>query len=179
MKKKIILTICLLISITFFSGMTYSFFNSSANMKSTNQSIANFIFETEKVDYIELGINEFLPGDKKEFLFSVTNALEEKTSDVTIEYQLLIKTYHFIPTIINLYSIVDEKEELIATCDEPINRDSENKVVCKLPIETLEKGKVMKDDYKLEVIFPVEYNDVIYSELVDYINIDIESWQKL
>ena len=35
------------------------------------------------------------------------------------------------------------------------------------------------DDYKLVISFPQEYNDVLYSNLVDYMSIEIESWQKI
>lgn len=179
MKKKIIITVILLISISFFSGITYSFFNSNAKMKSTNQGIANFIFEAKKVDTIQLDLNELVPGDKKEYLFSVTNANSSKVSDVTIEYQMKIKTYHFIPTVIKLYTVKGEKTDFLAECNETPTRDSNNMVVCNMPTETLETGSNIVNDYKLEIEFPSEYNDVMYSNLVDFISIDIESWQKL
>jgi hypothetical protein len=34
------------------------------------------------------------------------------------------------------------------------------------------------DNYKLKVTFPSQYNGEVYSDLVDYINIEIKSWQK-
>lgn len=179
MKKKIFLIIILVISVTFFSGITYSFFNSSATFKSTNQGIASFVFETNKVDYIELNINDIVPGDEKEYLFSVTNSKEDIISDVTTEYQLTIKTYHFIPLNINLYLIEEEKEILIGKCDETSSRNSNNELVCNMPLKVLNKSEKSNDDYKLKISFPSEYNDISYSNLVDYINIEIESWQKL
>ena len=179
MKKKIMVTIILLICISFFSGITYSFFNSSSKMRSTNQGIANFIFEANKVDEIQLQLNELLPGDKKEYLFSVTNSNSSKISDVAIEYQIKIKTYHFIPTVIKLYTMEGEAATFLEECNETPTRDSNNMVVCNMPIETLERGSKISNDYKLEIEFPSEYNDVIYSNLVDFISIDIESWQKI
>ncbi len=179
MKKKIILIMFLAIVVTFFSGVTYSFFNSKADFKSTNQGIASFVFETNKVDYIELDINNLVPGDEKEYLFSVTNSKGEKISDVTVEYQLRIKTYHFMPLTINLYKIEGETEKLIGNCDETVTRNSENELICNMPIETLKKTEEEVNDYKLKIGFPIEYNDISYSNLVDYINIEIESWQKI
>ena len=35
------------------------------------------------------------------------------------------------------------------------------------------------DDYKLKIKFPSEYNDEIYSNLVDFISMEIKSWQKI
>ena len=179
MKKKILLVMILIIFVAFFSGITYSFFNSSAKSKSSNQGIASFIFETKKVDNIELDLSGLVPGDEREYSFSITNAKEEKTSDVTIEYQILIKTYHFIPLTISLYSVDESGEQLIDECDETFGRNEEKELVCNMPIETLQKSELGNKIYKLKVIFPENYNDLKYSNLVDYLNIEIESWQKI
>lgn len=178
-KKKITMIILLGIFVIFLTGITYSLFTSGAKMLSTNQGIAGFIFETENLDSIDLDLTGLKPGDKKEYLFSVTNAKKEKTSDITVDYQLTIKTYHFMPTIINLYKIKEDKDELVGTCDETASKNSENKWVCNMPISTLENSKEEKDDYKLEISFPSEYNDVSYANLVDFIGIEIQSWQKI
>lgn len=179
MKKKIYLIIILIVLVTFFSGITYSFFHSNATLDSTNQGIASFIFETNNLDQIDLNLNNLKPGDEREYLFSVANTSEEKTSDVTLEYQLSIKTYHFIPITIDLYKITETEEKLIGKCDETYARNSENELVCNMPINTLNNSQQEKDDYKLKIIFPLEYNDFKYSNLVDYIKIEIESWQKV
>ena len=179
MKKKVMLIIILGVLITFLTGITYSLFTSKATMISTNQGIASFIFETNKVDYINLNLNNLLPGEEKEYLFSVTNSNELRVSDVTIEYQLSIKTYHFIPLTIDLYKIIDEKEELVGACDEGSDRNDDNELVCKMPIETLENAEEQTINYKLKITFPTKYNDISYSNLVDYINIEIDSWQKI
>ena len=42
-----------------------------------------------------------------------------------------------------------------------------------------ERLKESKNNYKLRISFPEEYNDEIYSNLVDYIDIEIKSWQKV
>ena len=179
MKKKFYLIMFLIVLITFFSGITYSFFNSDAAMASTNQGIASFVFETNNLDHIDLDLNGLVPGEEKEYLFSVTNSNELRVSDVTIEYQLSIKTYHFIPLTIDLYKIIDEKEELVGACDEGSDRNDDNELVCKMPIETLGNAEEQTINYKLKITFPTKYNDISYSNLVDYINIEIDSWQKI
>ena len=78
-----------------------------------------------------------------------------------------------------MYQIIDEKEEYVASCDETYTRNSENELVCNMPINTLNNSEEEIDDYKLKITFPIEYNDFKYSNLVDYINIEIESWQKI
>lgn len=179
MKKKIYLIIILIMLVTFFSGITYSFFHSSATMVSSNQGIANFIFETSNLDQISLNLNDLKPGDEKEYLFSVTNSNDDVISDVTIEYQLSINTYHFIPITINLYKVNETEDKLIGTCDETSARNSSNELVCNMPIGVLANSEEQIDNYKLKIVFPSEYNDIVYANLVDYINIEIDSWQKI
>lgn len=179
MKKKIYIVIILMMLITFFSGMTYSFFNSSTTFTSSNQGVAKFIFEATKLDEIDLNLSGLMPGVTNEYSFSVTNTDSNYVSDVVIEYQLCIKTYHFIPITIDLYKIENGEEKLIGKCDEKVSRDSNNELICNMPINTLSNFNGQTDDYKLKISFPIEYNDYIYSNLVDYINIEIESWQKI
>lgn len=180
MKKKILLIVLLGILVTFLSGITYSLFNSRTTMISTNQGIASFIFETNNLDHIDLNLDGLVPGDNREYLFSVTNTnKKDKTSEVTVEYKLIIKTYHFMPLTINLYKVNEEEGTLVGTCDETAARNADNELVCSMPIRTLKNTIEQIDDYKLIITFPSEYNDVSYSNLVDYIDIEIESWQKL
>ena len=180
MKNKVILIIILGVLVTFLSGITYSLFTSKATMISTNQGIASFIFEANNLDHIDLDLNGLVPGDNKEYLFSVTNTNEKKkTSEVTIEYKLIIKTYHFMPLTINLYQVGEEEDALVGKCDESAARNANKELVCAMPLETLQNAIEEKDDYKLVISFPSEYNDVLYSNLVDYMSIEIESWQKI
>lgn len=179
MNKKVFFVILLATLIVFFSGITYSFFNSTAKLSSSNQGIASFIFETQNLEKIELALDGLKPGDKKEFLFSVTNKKKEKVSDVTVEYRLKIKTYHFIPLVINLYKMENDKETFIGACDETASRNTDNELVCNMPIDILSNTMEQINNYKLKIDFPSEYNDISYSNLVDFINIEIDSWQKI
>ena len=179
MRKKIYLIVFLIVLVTFFSGITYSFFNSNVNIASTNQQIASFIFDANSLDSIDLNLSDFKPGDEKEYSFSVTNTTNNSTSDVTVEYELSIKTYHFMPLTIDLYLVNEEKDEYIGSCDETALRNSENELVCNMPIRTLVNSKQQIDNYKLKITFPSKYNDISYANLVDYINLEIKSWQKI
>ena len=179
MRKKVYIIIILMMLGTFFSGMTYSFFNSSTTLTSSNQGIASFVFETNSLDRIDLDLNGLIPGEKREYLFSVTNTRDGVISDVTAEYQLSIKTYHFMPLTIELYQVTEEGDVIFGVCDETSARNSSNELVCNMPISTLVNSKTQVDNYKLKIAFPEEFNDVSYSNLVDYLNIEIDSWQKI
>jgi hypothetical protein len=107
------------------------------------------------------------------------NNKENKVSDVTVEYQLIIKTLHFIPLNINLFEIKDEKDVFVGTCNETPSRNEKKELVCNMPVKEFKKNQKQQVDYKLKIEFPSEYNDEMYSNLVDYIKIEVESWQKI
>lgn len=68
-----------------------------------DQNIAKFIFNTKQLDEINIPLLDIKPGENKEYLFSVANNENGNKSDVDFEYQIIIKTYHFVPLEINLY----------------------------------------------------------------------------
>ncbi len=161
--------------IVFSLGITYSVFQSTAEIYIEDQSIAKFIFNTEKVSEIDLPIIDIKPGESKEYLFSVANNLNDSISDVSFEYQITIKTYHFAPFEITLY----KNDELIGVCDESYSRNENKELICNMPVVKLDHIEEINDSYKLLVSFPVEYSDSVYAGLVDYINLEIKSWQLL
>ena len=128
---------------------------------------------------INLNLKDMVPGVNSQYDFSVKNSKNDKVSDVTIEYQITIKTYHFIPLEINLYQIVNNEEVYIGTCDESYTRNEDNELVCNMPIKEMVKSTNTMDNYRLKLNFSSEYSDIKYSDLVDFINIEINSWQKI
>ena len=99
---------------------------------------------------------------------------------------MLIKTYHLVPIDIELYKVIDEEnEELVIKCNEECldneecQRNEEHELVCESPLQEMGHSSEVLDNYKLKVIFSSEYNDPVYADLVDYLNIEIKSWQKL
>ena len=173
MKYKIMIILASLIAITFFSGITYSIFNSNSNLI-VDQKIAKFVFEAQKLDHLELQLDSLTPGSSKEYLFEVTNTNEVK-SNVTLNYQLTIKTFHFMPLVIELY----KGEDLIMTCDESYSRNDNNELVCNSLVQEMLNDTEVLDSYKLKIIFPSEYNTLEYADLVDFLDIEIKSWQKI
>lgn len=173
--KIIIMLVCAIVLVCG-SGITYSLFTSNTKLIA-NQEIAKFIFNAAKTDLIELPIADLNPGDSVDYTFNVANTLDNATSEVTINYQMTIKTYHFMPLEIKLYKVTSEEETLILTCDETYSRNEDNQLVCNTENQKMSHDTEVLDNYKLEVIFPEEYNSEIYTDLVDYIDIEIKSWQ--
>ena len=178
MKKKIVISLVVIISILFISGITYSKYTSNASLAVTNQFLAKFIFDAEETDSISLPMTSLNPGDEESYTFSVTNNKDNKRSNVDIEYSIRLETFHFMPLDIKLYKVLDDKEELVLNCDESYSRDDENKLICNSSPLTLSYSEDVKDDYKLVVSFSEEYNSLEYTDLVDYIDISIKSYQK-
>lgn len=175
--KKIMIVIFLPLLI-FGAGITYSIFNSNTNLTG-EQNIAQFIFNTERLNELELPITDLNPGDEKVYEFSISNNKDGKVSATTIEYQLTIKTMHLIPLDIELYKMNGSLEELVLKCDENYTRNTENELVCNVITMRMDYSSELTDNYKLKLKFPSEYSSEQYSNLVDYINIEIKSSQKL
>lgn len=175
MKYRVVIIVILFSLIICFSKITYSLFHSEAFFSLENMEIAEFIFETKRTDHIELDFADLKPGDNKEFSFQVSNTKDKNITNVTTEYQITIKTFHFMPLIIELY----KDNERVMTCDEKYKRNTDNALVCDSKIWELEHQTEKIENFKIKVSFPVEYNSPEYTELVDYIDLDISSWQKV
>jgi len=176
MKRKVMIILALILGTTFLAGIAYSAFFSSATLNVSDQKIAKFIFNAKTSEKIELPLVDIKPNMKEEYLFSVTNSEEEKISNVTINYQISIKTFHFIPLNIKLYKENEKEPKLV--CDESYSRNEDNILVCSSSLQELKHNSKKLDNYKLEIEFPNEYNESDYADLVDFMDIEIKSWQK-
>ena len=174
MKNRIIIIVILLCLIPFCFKITYSLFTSSASLSISNGEIAEFIFEAKRTNHIELEFDNLKSGENREYEFQVSNTKDDNITNVTTQYQITIKTFHFMPLLIELY----KNDELVMTCDEKYSRNPDNALVCNSDIWELEHDSTKTDDFKIKISFPSEYNSLEYTELVDYIDIDISSWQK-
>lgn len=70
-----------------------------------------------------------------------------------------------------------KEETIVGACNETYSRNQNNELVCNMPVSSIDYITEKTDNYKLAINFPEEYNDSIYSGLVDYINLEIKSWQ--
>lgn len=160
------------------SGITYSLFTSNSKLV-VNQRVAKFVFNAKKTDLIELPITNLNPGDATDYTFQVANTKNSKQSEVTINYQIILKTFHFMPLSIELYKVENGQENKILTCDETYSRNEDNQLLCNTEVQSLSHDSEKLDNYKLKIVFPSEFNTENYTELVDYIDIEIKSWQAI
>lgn len=177
MKRRIVLIIMFGFLNILLVGVTYSFFKSDSGLFA-NQDIAKFVFEAEETSTISVPLTDLSPGDTVSYTFDVTNNVDDVVSQVTINYQCVIRTYHLMPLEIKLYK-TGSVEELILTCDETFGRDNDNQLICNSLIQEMPYDNKVSDSYRLDIVFSEKYNNSDYSDLVDYIDIDIRSWQDL
>ena len=175
MKSKVLIIVILFCLILCFSKITYSLFRTETTFLVGNKEIAEFIFETKRTDHIELDFNDLKPGDSKDFMFQVSNTKDNNVTNVTTEYQITIKTFHFMPLLIELY----KGNDVVMVCDDKYSRNVDNSLVCNSPVWEMGHNASETDSFKIKVSFPMKFNSYEYTELVDYIDIDISSWQKI
>jgi len=175
MKYKVLISIIIIEFLVLSLGLTYSYFNTNSTANTVDQRLAHFVFDTETLDRLELPMIDLSPGVENSYNFSISNTSNDITSDVSIVYELTILTPHYTPLIIELY----KDEELILSCDETYSRNENNELVCNSSPLELSHDDEYSDDYLLKVTFDQEYDDEEYSNLADYINIDIKSYQKV
>lgn len=175
MKYRVLIIVVLFCLILCCSKITYSLFHSENFFSIDDMEIAEFIFETKRTDLIKLNFADLKPGDSQEFTFQVSNTKDNSITNVTTEYRITIKTFHFMPLLIELY----KDDDIIMTCDEKRSRNTDNALVCNSKIYELDHKTKEIANYKIKVSFPKEFNSQEYTELVDYIDLDISSWQKI
>lgn len=178
MKKRILIIMIFFIVLLFGTGITYSYFISNGILNSTPKSIAKFIFNAVELDELNLPLADLKPGDSSDYLFSVSNTYDGEVSNVTIGYRLSIKTYHLVPLEIKLYNN-DNNEELLDCRENVYSRNVYNELVCTTSDIVMSHVDSILDNYKLTINFPNNFNDQKYAGLVDYIKIEINSWQRI
>jgi len=178
-KSEKLIILGILIVLTLGVGIAYSIFLTTGDFSTTDQGIAKFIFNADEVDAISVPLYNLIPGDTKNYLFSISNSNDSFISEVTVEYQIIVKTYHFIPLNINLYEVGEVSDTLIMECDESYTRSTTNILICNAPLGQMSHDDEYTNEYRLEIVFPNQYNDYSYSGLIDFIDLEIKSWQKV
>lgn len=182
LKKKIILILILIYILIFGVSTSYSMYVDKTEAKTENLEFAKIIFNNEELDELSLPINNLIPGNSLDYKFKISNNKNGIRSEINIGYYITVETYHIIPTTIRLYS-TDEEEKLVLDCNESnYTRNHENKLVCKTPNFNLNYQTDSINSYKIKITFNDLNNEgktwsEDYSDLIDFIDIKINSWQ--
>ena len=173
MKKRILIIIIMfmLISVT---GITYSLYTNMIK-KEIPISLASFSVGVERKEALDIELSDLEPGSVNRYDFSVLNNVDENMSDVSILYNIVLKTGNYIPLDIKLY---DSSNNILFDSSKEKSYE-DNELMLKTEDIIMPYSNSVKNDYVLEVTFPEEYSGEEYSGLVDYINLTIEATQKI
>ena len=126
-------------------------------------------------------VNNIIPGEDLEYDFIVANNKDGIRSEINIGYTISIITFKILPVKIELYN--DSIDKPILECNETnFDRNEENKLVCTTEEYSLDYSNDNTNKYKVKISFE-EYNEENeiwtedYSELIDFVDIKINSWQ--
>lgn len=179
-KKKIILILLLVYILIFGVNTTYSKYNSSGDA-TVELNFAKIIFNNQEIDSLSLPISDLVPGESLEYKFMVSNNKDGIRSEINIGYSITIETFKIIPVNIELYNTKDETP-ILSCNDEDFERNAENKLICNSEEFILDLNNDNTENYILKISFDKynQNNDIWteeYSELIDFIDIKINSWQ--
>ena len=179
-KKKIILILLIAYVLIFGINTTYSMYKSRSD-SNVELSFAKIIFNNKELNNLSLPINNLIPGESIEYKFMVSNNKDGNISEIDIGYSIIIETFNIIPVNIKLYNVNDE-EPLMECNKDNFNRNTENKLICNTENFQLKYNEATTNEYKLVISFDEHNNNHEvwsdeYSDLIDFIDIKINSWQ--
>lgn len=185
MKKKCLIIVLIVINIVIIGfKSTLSSYFSTGSGKTKNLTFAKIVFNNKETSDLGLSLGNLNPSQVKEYTFQVSNYKDGAASETNIGYNISLETFHFIPTVIELYkkNEVTNDYEFVLSCDENSKRNEENKIVCTSREYSLNYKKNQNDDFLVKVIYQsTNFNQEPWSDeyanLTDFIDIKIHSWQ--
>ena len=174
--KLIILIMCFLIVLRIFA-LVLSKYESEAN-SDANVDIAFYLFN-EDFKQMTLNLDKIFPKeDEYIYIFSIGNEEQGKTPEIDIEYDLTIRTTTNLPLTYELY-INDNTESIIQTNE--IEQDQDGTYFRKITTNTenLYYQEPKTNIYSLVVKFPESYNNKEYQDIIEMLEITIDSKQMI
>jgi len=182
MKKKIIVILILIYLLMYGIKTSYSMYNDYKSGRVNDLTFAKIIFNNEEMTELSLPIDNVFPGNSLDYKFKVSNKKDGVRSEINTGYNITIETYHLIPIAIKLYQLSPTEEFILECNDTNYNRDTQNKLICTSEDFMLNYSEDISNEYKLSITFNDSPNEdeswsVEYTDLIDFIDIKINSWQ--
>ena len=161
-------------------SFTYSKYESRANTK-PNIIVAFYVLNKD-YQSMNLNLDELFPREEPYiYTFSISNTKGQKRCQTDLEYELSIKTTTNLPITYELYknqNYNDDNATSIKKTDEII-QDEDGTYFRIITTET-ESFSFREDEtniYQLVVHFPQEYNTINYQDIIEGIEITVNSKQ--
>ena len=177
---KLLILVFVLILLIKMISFTYSKYESRANTK-PNIIVAFYVLNKD-YQSMNLNLDELFPRDEPYiYTFSISNTKGQKRCQTDLEYELSIKTTTNLPITYELYknqNYNDDNATSIKKTDEII-QDEDGTYFRIITTET-ESFSFREDEtniYQLVVHFPQEYNTINYQDIIEGIEITVNSKQ--
>ena len=169
---------CLLIGLLILVPFTLSRFKTESRADATID-IAFFV-TNDTYNYQEITLVDMIPGDTKEYTFSVSNFKDDLRTEVNLKYNVEVLTTTNIPLQYELYLNNNGIDNEVVDTNEII-QDDDNTYF--RSIKTIEKdfnfNENQTDIYKLVIKYPSEQKDINYQDSAENIEIRINAKQVL
>ena len=181
MKKRIIqilILILILILLIRIISLTISKYESSAISDSAIQ-VAFYVLNRD-YQSMNLNLESLFPRDEPYvYYFFVSNSNGDKTCETDMEYDLTIRTTTNLPIEYELYKndqYTNATAQNIIKSDD-IVQDDDSTYFRVLTTETFSYNEAKKNIYQLVVRFPEKYNTINYQDIIEAIEITVDSKQ--
>lgn len=170
--KLIVLTLCLFIVARIFN-IVLSKYETEAN-SSADVDIAFYLFN-EDFKTMELNLESLVPREEKyTYLFNIGNQDGEEVAEIDLEYNLTIRTTTNLPLTYELYM---NGENIIKTNEIIQDEDGTYFRVITTDTQELKYREPKTNQYELVVYFSGKYNTINYQDIIELLEITVESKQ--
>lgn len=174
--KKILIILLCLISIILLIGFTISRFQSDAEVIAKMDTA--FYVVKEEYQEMNLKLDSIVPRDEPyEYNFTIANTNGTNRAEVNLEYDLVIVTTTNLPLNYELYINGDNSTNIIT---EQVTEKDEDGTYFKTIRTNKEEFGFTEDEvntYKLVIYFPSIYKDIKYQDVIEGIEIQVNSRQ--
>ena len=157
---------------------TIARYRSSAR-SNADVNLAYYFFKDESISQ-ELKLESILPREEPyTYTFSVANNDGTDRTETAIEYVIQIKTTTNLPLNFKVYNQEDMTHDLVTGVQTV--QDSDGTYFKYVNVQKEEMGFAEDEQkiYTLQVEFPKEYNRAEYEGIIEYVEIKINSSQKI
>jgi len=175
--KFVILLLCFFVVIRMFS-LTLSRFQSTTN-SNPNIDIAFYLLK-EDYQTMKLNLGSIIPRiEPYIYNFSISNTDGQNTAEVNMNYNIKIKTTTNLPLSYALYLENNEKEEISLITNNKIEEDEYGTYFRILETEDriFYYTKPETNIYKLVITFPETYQSIEYQNIIESVEILVDSKQ--
>ena len=174
--KIIFLVIVLLMAIYLIKGVTAKYKTSASS--SANVDIAYYIFKEQSISQ-DLKLPSILPSSQAyTFTFSVANHDQNERTQTALEYSMELVTTTNIPFQFTVHKYGEQTNLITQT---QTVQDSDNTYFKHFTIAGDEFGFSQDEQnvYVLEILFPLSLNSAEYEGIIEYMQLIINSRQKI